>query len=99
MRILFSGHSKPDAVYWKGRRCLAVLDALAWPLAWVVLMARLPGRTGLVGAVSISLLLLAACRRSHRAVCLNHRYRFATVKWGRVLSWLMVIGVIVRFCL
>ena len=99
MWILFSRHSKPDAVYWKGRRCLAVLDALAWPLSWAVLIARLPGRTGLVGAVSIALLFFVACRRAHRAVRLNHRYRFATVRWGRVLLWLMVIGVIMGCCL
>lgn len=99
MWILFSRHTQPDAVYWKGRRCLAVLDALVWPLAWAVLIARLPGRTGLVGAVSIALLLLSAFRRTYRAVWHNHRYSFSTVRWGLVLWWLLVTGVILRCCL
>ena len=47
----------PDAAYWPGRRALALLDAILWPLLPVAAMATTPLRTGLVlpivGAVAL----------------------------------------------
>jgi hypothetical protein len=39
--------ARADAPYWPGRRCLAVVDALTWPLSWVWVANHAPWPTGI----------------------------------------------------
>ena len=99
MWLLVARAPPPDAPYWPGRRLLAAVDALAWPLLWVVVFSHAPKPVGLVGPFVAAVALLCAMRRLHRALFLNHRYRFATWRWGRVGAGLLVIGIITKLTL
>jgi hypothetical protein len=89
----------PDAPYWPGRRLLALVDAVAWPAAWIALAMNLPEPAGLVGPVVIALAVLSAIGRAHRATWQNHRYRFTTWRWGRVALALLLIGLTLKVVL
>ena len=52
-----------------------------------------------MGPFVAAVALLCAMRRLHRALFLNHRYRFATWRWGRVTAALLLIGVVVKLVL
>ncbi len=99
MWILFARAPLPDAPYWPGRRQLAGIDALAWPLAWGALATQLPPPAGVVGAMVIALAVLGAIGRVRRALWLNHRYFFTTLRWARWLLGLLTIGVILKIAL
>lgn len=90
---------RPDAPYWAGRRWLAAIDALVWPIAWVWAVRAMPVSTGIVGPVVIALCVLAAVGRLHTAVCENHRYWFTTWKWGRVAMAVWLMGVVIKLTL
>ena len=92
MWLLFARAPPPDAPYWPGRRWLAVLDALAWPAAWVAAIGHAPFNTGLAGKVFVALATFSVARRLHRAVWSNHRYRFTSWSWARVLGALLLLS-------
>jgi hypothetical protein len=96
MWMIVAREPLPDQPYWKGRVWLAVLDAVAWPVLWVLLVVRAAMPTGLVGPVVIALAVLFGLNRIHRAVWLNHRYRFTTWRWGKVVTGLMLIGLMMK---
>jgi hypothetical protein len=50
MWILFTPAPRPDAPYWPGRRWLAALDAIAWPVGWVLVVAQAPTPMGISSA-------------------------------------------------
>jgi hypothetical protein len=83
---------RPDAPYWSGRRWLAAMDAVLWPLLLVVLVKQIEQPVGIVGPMAIALALLCAINRLHRALWMNHRYWFTTWRWGKVAAGLMFIG-------
>lgn len=89
----------PDMPYWPGRRVLALVDAVAWPAAWIVLSTQLPQPAGIVGPMVIALAMLSAIGRVHRAACQNHRYRFTTWRWGRVALGLLLIALVLKVAL
>ena len=78
--------------YWRGRRFLASLDALAWPAILLVAIRTAPFSTGAIGLVASSLAFMIAARRLHRAILRNHRYEFTTLRWGTVLAWILALG-------
>jgi hypothetical protein len=86
----------PDAPYWAGRRLLALVDAIAWPAAWIVLATRLPEPVGIVGPMVVALAALSAGGRIHRAGWVNHRYHFTTWRWGRVVVGLLLTGIVLK---
>lgn len=86
----------PDAPYWPGRRLLALADAVAWPAAWIALAMQLPQPAGIVGPMIIALAVLSAVGRIHRAAWQNHRYHFTTLRWGRILVGLVLIGLVLK---
>jgi hypothetical protein len=45
----------------------------------------------------VALAVLSAVVRVHRAACQNHRYHFTTLRWGRVVAGLLLVGVAVTF--
>lgn len=97
MWLLYARAPAPDAPYWPGRRWLAGVDAIAWPLLWVLVVGHAPKPVGLVGPFVMAIALLCALGRLHRALWENHRYRFTTWRWGRVAAALLVIGVVMKF--
>lgn len=99
MWILLARIPAPDAPYWPGRRLLAGVDALGWPLAWAVLATQLPQPAGVVGPMVIAIAVLCAIGRARRALWLNHRYFFTTWRWGWWLLGLLVIGLVLQLAL
>ncbi|MCW5660129.1 MAG: hypothetical protein KIT60_20695 [Burkholderiaceae bacterium] len=89
----------PDAPYWPGRRWLAAVDALVWPLLWVLVVRHAPVPVGVVGPVVAALAVLSATGRLHRAMWVNHRYRFTTWRWGRVVAALVVVGAVLKLAM
>lgn len=99
MWIVWVREAKPDAPYWPGRRRLAAIDAVVWPLLWMAGAAYARAQLGVVGPVFIALALLSLCFRLHRAVLNNGRYWFTTWRWGRFVLLLWVVGVVLRLTL
>ena len=97
MWLVFARAPLPDAPFWPGRRLLALVDAVAWPVAWIALAIHLPKPAGIVAPVVVALAALSAMGRVHRAAHQNHRYHFTTLRWGRVAAGLLLVGVAVTF--
>ena len=97
MWMLFARAPPPDAPYWSGRRWFAAVDAVAWPALWIFLLNHVSASGGLVGAVVIAVTALVALRRLCTALWSNHRYRFTTWRWGKLLAMLLLIGWIVKW--
>lgn len=95
MWLVFARAPLPDAPYWPGRRLLALVDAVAWPVAWMALAMHLPQPVGIVTPVAIAIGALSALGRLRRAAWQNHRYYFTTWRWGRVAAGLLVVGIAV----
>jgi hypothetical protein len=96
MWVLFARVAPPDAVYWPGRRWLAALEAVGWPTIWLTMLGHAPARMGLVGAVLSALAVVVGLHRLRVALWQNHRYRFATWRWGRLLLALLVFGLAMK---
>ena len=75
---------------------LASVDAAVWPLLWVVAFSHAPKPVGLVGPFVAAVALLFALSRLHRALWINHRYRFTTWRWGRIAAVLLLMGVVLK---
>ena len=96
MWLVFARSPRPDAVLFPGRRLLAVLDALAWPLLGFAAVTAIPGNTGVVGLVAKGLLVFGAMLRCARALACNERYRFTTLRWGMPIAALLVLGAVMK---
>lgn len=92
MWLMFERARRHDALYWPGRRVLAAIDAVAWPLVWIAAILQVRDRCGLVGAMVLAVASLQALRRLRQALCENHRYFFTTWRWARILSTVFLIG-------
>ena len=96
MWVLFARAPPPDAPYWPGRRWLAAVDAVVWPALWMALAVKMPWSSGVVGLLVVTWAMWSAVVRMHRAIAVNHRYRFTTWRWGRVLFALMLFGALLK---
>ena len=96
MWLLVAREPGPDASQWAGRMSLAVLDAVAWPLVVVLIVFQSRVPLGVVGAVFAAAAFALSVARLHRAIWLNHRYRFTTWRWGGVVLGLMLLGTTLR---
>jgi len=99
MWLLVAREPVPITPGWPGRHLLAVIDAAAWPLAWVFLFSHAPAPVGLVGPFVSAVALLCALGRLHRALWINHRYRFTTWRWGRIAAGLLLVGMVLKAAL
>jgi hypothetical protein len=99
MWLLVAREPRPDAPDWPGRRLLAAVDAVAWPLMWMLLIQQVPGPAGLVGPFVTALAVLLGLGRLHRALCVNHRYWFTTWRWGKVLGAMLLIGAVLKIAM
>ncbi len=90
--VIFARAPPPDVAVWRGRRALALVDAVAWPAAWAsyVLGATMP--LGLLGQCALAYCGIAAVQRALQAVFQNHRYHFTTWRWGRWLVLVLAFG-------
>ena len=96
MWLLVAREPRANAAYWTGRRWLAAIDAVVWPLFWVLVLGQIDAPVGIVGPKVIAVALLISAERAHRAVWVNHRYWFTTWRWGRIVGALMVIGMVLK---
>lgn len=99
MWLLVAREPPPDAPYWPGRRLLAAVDAAVWPLLWVMVFSQAPKPVGLVGPFVATVALLFALGRLHRALWINHRYRFTTWRWVRIAAALLLVGMVMKLTL
>ena len=99
MFLIVAREPAADVAYWPGRRWFAAIDALVWPVMWVVVIANIPAPVGLVGAVGTAFAVLAALSHLHRAVWNNHRYRFTVWRWGRLVLAMALFGWVVKLSL
>jgi hypothetical protein len=44
----------------------------------------------------VAIALLVSAERIHRAVWVNHRYWFTTLRWGRAVAVLIAIGLVLK---
>lgn len=96
MWLLVAREPRPDAPEWPGRRLLAAVDAVAWPLMWVLLSRQVSGPAGLIGPFITAMAVLMGLARLHRALWVNHRYWFTTWRWGKVLASMLLIGAVLK---
>ena len=99
MWLMVAREPLPDVPYWPGRHLLAAVDAAVWPIVWVLLIDDAPAPVGLVGTFLCAVAVLCGLGRLHRALWVNHRYRFTTWRWGRVLAALMLLGLVMKVML
>jgi hypothetical protein len=99
MWLLVAREPRPDASDWPGRRLLAAVDAVAWPLMWVLVMRQVPQSVGLVGPLVTALAVLLGLRRLHRALWVNHRYWFTTWRWAKVAAAMLLVGVVLKLAM
>lgn len=92
MWVVISRELRPDATYWPGRRWLALVDALAWPMLWAVAIVKAPFGTGLVGVTAMAFVAFVAARRSRTALFRNERYWFTARRWGLALAGFATVG-------
>lgn len=87
---------KPDRAHWPGRALLAAVDAVLWPALWAYAFMHAPQPIGLMGPFVAAVSVMLGIGRLHRAVCQNHRYFFTTWRWGKLMAWLLVLGVVMK---
>lgn len=92
MWLLYARAPVPDAPCWPGRRLLAFLDAVVWPLVIAAFIGGTSLQTGVVGSLTLALCVLFGVRRCVRALWRNERYQFTTWRWGRPLAALLAVG-------
>jgi hypothetical protein len=96
MWLLVAREPKADAPYWPGRKLLAAVDALAWPVLWVLLIEMVAVTVGVIGPFVAAVALLCGLSRLHRALWVNHRYRFTTWRWGRIAVAFVLVGLFMK---
>ncbi len=99
MWIVMTRTPRPDASIWPGRKGLAAIDAVVWPLIWVAVVRHAPAPTGLVGPVVIAIAVLSATLRAHRALWVNERYWFTTWRWGKIVAAMLLMGWILKLAM
>jgi hypothetical protein len=99
MWILFARAPRPDAIVWPGRRWLAALDAVVWPVMLLLALKEVPGNGGLARPALCALVVLASLPRLRKAIWSNHRYRFTTWWVVRTVTVLLLLGLALKFAL
>ncbi|MFG6432879.1 hypothetical protein [Roseateles sp. LYH14W] len=98
MFVVIARELRPDAAYWPCRRLLAAIDAVAWPFALLLLVLHVPAADGLVRP-AVAVATLCAAFRLCSAVLVNHRYRFTTWRWARLVALLLVVWAVMKLAL
>ena len=96
MWLLVAREPSQNAPQWAGRRRLAALDAVAWPVATVLLISLSHLQLGVIGPVLMAATLLLSVCRLRRAIWLNQRYRVTAWRWGGMVLSLMLVGAVLK---
>ena len=96
MALMIVRQMRPDAHVWRGRKLLALLDAIAWPGLGILAVRQAPLETGVVGEVIVAAAVFVAGLRSVTALSQNQRYRFTTWRWGRLALVLIAVGLLLK---
>lgn len=96
MWLLIARAPLPDAPQWRGRRILALLDAVFWPLLVALNVSSFSNALGVVGQVALAACAFVGARRAARAIWRNERYRFTTVRVAKLLAMLLAFGAILK---
>lgn len=96
MWFLYARAQVPDAPYWPGRRLLALLDAVVWPVLIATMVGSMSLPAGVVGLLAQALCALYAVRRSVRALWHNERYQFITWRCSVPLAALLAVGAVLK---
>ena len=96
MALIFVREVRPDAHAWRGRKLLALLDAVAWPGIWIFAVRHAPFDTAAVGDFIVAAAVVIAGLRTVKALSQNERYRFTTWRWGRFALALIVVGLLLK---
>ncbi len=96
MWIVIPRRERPVMPYWPGRRWLGALDAVGWPVFWMVMLMRVETPMGGVRPFLLAVLAWCAFSRFWRATFDNSDYTFTTWRWGKVLGGLLLVGWILR---
>lgn len=98
MIVLIQREPRPDAPYWPGRRLLAAIDAVGWPLACVTLAHQYPQAAGAVFMVTV-VAVMCAFFRLCGAIFNNHRYWFTSWWVARLFALLVLICFVMKLAL
>lgn len=98
MFVVIAREPTPDAAYWPGRRLLAAMDAVVWPIVGVLLVLQMPTTPSLLQPAA-AVATLWGILRVLTAVFENHRYRFTTWFAAKVLALLLVVGLAMKLVL
>lgn len=96
MWLLVAREPRQDAPHWPGRKSLAALDAVAWPLAAAFSIQLSNQPLGVVGPVLTVAAFALSVARLRRAISFNHCYHFTTWRWGGVVLGLLMMGFALR---
>jgi hypothetical protein len=96
MWMFIAREPSPDAPYWRGRRSLALVDAVLWPVIGVLLLRHAVGSATLTGGVMSWALAGLALQRMSRAWWSNSRYRFTTWRLAKAMLALLALGSILK---
>ena len=99
MALIFVRQMRPDAHVWRGRKLLALLDAVAWPGLWIYAVRQATFQTAVVGDVLVAVAVLIAGFGSVQALSHNERYRFTTWRWGRLALVLIAFGLLLKMAI
>ena len=96
MWLLVAHERRPDAPKWPGRHAIAAFDAAAWPLLWMWAVSHGPASVGIVGSFVVAVAALCLLSRLRLALWVNHRYRFTTWRWGKMVAAMLLMGVFLK---
>jgi uncharacterized membrane protein HdeD (DUF308 family) len=96
MWIVLARRPAREMPYWVGRRWVAVLDAIAWPVLCVLCWHHFRAATGVVGTLLGATAVFAGLLRIQTAIWRNECYRFTTWLLGRILVTLLVFGLLFK---
>jgi hypothetical protein len=99
MWMFIAREPSPEAPYWRGRRAMALVDALLWPLIGVLLLRHAVGFATVMGSVMLWALVGLALHRMSRAWWANSRYHFTTWRLAKVMLALLVLGAILKIAM
>jgi len=66
---------------------------------WALLLWPNAGQGALASAAALTILATCGAHRLRRALWLNHRYRFTTWRWGKLMAALVFYGLLLRMFL
>ena len=96
MWLLIARAPLPDAPQWRGRRVLALLDAVGWPLLVAIIVSNSASGLGLVGQVVLGACAILSIKRAIQALWRNGQYRFTAQRAAMLIAILLVIGALLK---